>query len=282
MDISWLALLPCIIVTGTAIVVLVADLFVEGPDREGLGWIGMLGLGVAAHRLGTAVDDARRAASAAASCSTATRCSSTVVLCVTGILTLLMSMDYLRASIRVDGGEYYVQLLLAVLGMIVMAAANDLIVLFLGLELMSISVYVLAGIWRPELRSIGSGAEVLPARRLRLGLPALRHRHGVRRLRHHDARSDRPRSSRIAAVEQRPLALAAVGAAAGRLRLQGRRRAVPLLGARRLRGRADVGHGADGRRRQGRRLRRRSRASSCTRSARCRSTGPGSSGSSRC
>ena len=42
---------------------------------------------------------------------------------------------------------------LAVLGMIVMAQANDLIILFLGLELMSISVYVLAGIWRPELRS---------------------------------------------------------------------------------------------------------------------------------
>ena len=43
-DISWLAILPLLIITGTAIVVMVADLWAEGPDREGLGWIGLVGL----------------------------------------------------------------------------------------------------------------------------------------------------------------------------------------------------------------------------------------------
>ena len=75
-----------------------------------------------------------------------------VLFCVAGMLTLLMSMDYLH-TINLVVGEYYVQLLLAVIGMMLMAAATDLIVLFLGLELMSVAVYVLAGIWRPELRS---------------------------------------------------------------------------------------------------------------------------------
>jgi len=151
MDVSWPALLPCIIVAATAIIVLVADLFMEGPDREGLGWLGMLGLGVAG--IAAALLWSSNAGGFGGSfVLDRFAVFFTVVLCFVGILTLLMSMDYL-GSIRVEGGEYYVQFLLAVLGMIVMAQANDLVILFLGLELMSISVYVLAGIWRPELRS---------------------------------------------------------------------------------------------------------------------------------
>lgn len=150
-DIAWLPLLPILIVTGTTFVVLIADLFVEGPDREGLGWIGLLGLAAAAI------------ASALLWTTQETGFSDSIALdryalffnflfCLTGALTLLMSMDYLH-TINLVVGEYYVQLLLSVIGMMLMAAATDLIVLFLALELMSISVYVLAGIWRPELRS---------------------------------------------------------------------------------------------------------------------------------
>ena len=47
-DISWIAILPLLIVTGTAVLTLLADLWMEGPDREALGWIGLLGLLVAA------------------------------------------------------------------------------------------------------------------------------------------------------------------------------------------------------------------------------------------
>ncbi len=151
MDISWIALLPGLLVAATSIVVLIADLFAEGPDREGLGWIGMLGLGVAA--LSAALSWSADAAGFGGSfVLDRFAIFFIVVLCLTGILTLLLSMDYLSA-IRVETGEYYVQFLLAVLGMLVMAQANDLVLIFLGLELMSIPVYVLAGIWRPELRS---------------------------------------------------------------------------------------------------------------------------------
>src|SRR5512139_728393 len=69
-----------------------------------------------------------------------------------GLLTVLTSINYLRDR-GIARNEYYVLLLFSVGGMVMMAAANDLILLFLGLELMSISVYVQAGIWRPELRS---------------------------------------------------------------------------------------------------------------------------------
>ena len=78
-----------------------------------------------------------------------------------------------------------------------MAMANDLIVLFLGLEILSIALYVLAGYAPPPGRVAGGGPQVLRARRLLLGLPPLRHRPGLRRHRH------RPTSPSIAIFLQR-------------------------------------------------------------------------------
>ncbi len=62
-------------------------------------------------------------------------------------LTVLASLDYLeRDGLLVP--EYYALILFATLGMMLMAAGEDLMVVFLGLELMSVCVYVLAGINR--------------------------------------------------------------------------------------------------------------------------------------
>jgi len=67
-------------------------------------------------------------------------------------LTVLISFAYLeREQLLVP--EYYVLLIFATLGMMVMAAGADLMVIFLGLELMSVPVYVLAGVDRRRARS---------------------------------------------------------------------------------------------------------------------------------
>ncbi len=67
-------------------------------------------------------------------------------------LTVLISFAYLeREQLLIP--EYYVLLIFATLGMMVMAAGADLIVIFLGLELMSVAVYVLAGLDRRRARS---------------------------------------------------------------------------------------------------------------------------------
>ena len=71
---------------------------------------------------------------------------------LTCILTICMSPKYLEVE-GVVFGEYYALLLLATAGMAFMASAADLIVLFLGLELMTLSTYVLIGIRRDSLRS---------------------------------------------------------------------------------------------------------------------------------
>src|SRR5262249_58942017 len=49
---------------------------------------------------------------------------------------------------RLPAGEYYAMLLFAIAGMMLMAAASDLVVIFLALELLSLAVYVLTGIRR--------------------------------------------------------------------------------------------------------------------------------------
>ncbi len=75
------------------------------------------------------------------------RYASSTVFLIGAIATVLLSFGYLgRERIRVP--EYYVLLMFATVGMMLMGGAADLLVLFLALELMSVAVYVLAGIKR--------------------------------------------------------------------------------------------------------------------------------------
>ena len=67
-------------------------------------------------------------------------------------LVALLSIRYLDVE-REQEGEYYALLLLACIGMMFMASGNDLIVLFLGLETMALSFYVMTGFLRANKRS---------------------------------------------------------------------------------------------------------------------------------
>ena len=68
------------------------------------------------------------------------------------ILTVFISMQYLKDYDK-NLAEYYALLLFATVGMMLMAAGSHLIMIFLGLEIMSIAVYVLAGLFREDARS---------------------------------------------------------------------------------------------------------------------------------
>jgi NADH-quinone oxidoreductase subunit N len=75
------------------------------------------------------------------------RWATAAVFLVGAILAVLLSLSYLSRE-RINIPEYYVLIALATLGMMIMAGSADLILVFIGLELMSLSVYVLAGIDR--------------------------------------------------------------------------------------------------------------------------------------
>lgn len=76
---------------------------------------------------------------------------------VTG-LTVLLSFSYLKEE-RLHFGEYYGFVLLALCGMMVMVSAADLLTIYLGTELMSLSLYVMAGLKRTEPRSLEASAK---------------------------------------------------------------------------------------------------------------------------
>lgn len=75
-----------------------------------------------------------------------------VLFAVAGALTILMSPRYLEAHDR-HLGEYYALLLFAMVGMNLMAASRDLIAFYVGLELMAMASYLLAGFLRYQARS---------------------------------------------------------------------------------------------------------------------------------
>lgn len=68
-------------------------------------------------------------------------------------LVCLLSVDYTK-KYGMNYGEYYILIQSAVLGMMMMAGAKDLFMIFLGLEIMSISFYVLAGVNRKKEKAI--------------------------------------------------------------------------------------------------------------------------------
>jgi NADH-quinone oxidoreductase subunit N len=70
--------------------------------------------------------------------------------------SILLSVDFWRAQ-KLNRFEYSVLILLSVAGMMTMISARDLITLYLGLELMSLSLYVIAAIDRDSLRSTEAG-----------------------------------------------------------------------------------------------------------------------------
>jgi NADH-quinone oxidoreductase subunit N len=69
---------------------------------------------------------------------------------------LLMSRDFMRAE-KIERYEFGILVLTATAGMMTMISANDLITLYLGLELMSLSLYVLAAIQRDDVRATEAG-----------------------------------------------------------------------------------------------------------------------------
>ena len=74
------------------------------------------------------------------------------IFLIAAILTVLMSQRYLEIE-GASPGEYYFLILCATLGMMIMAGGIDLITLFIGLETMAVSFYILTGFIKPNQRS---------------------------------------------------------------------------------------------------------------------------------
>ena len=92
-----------------------------------------------------------------------------ILILVSSFFVLIMSKKYIK-DIKNNKFEYPVIMLIAILGMFFMVSSNDLILFYLGLELQSLSLYILASIDRDNLRSSEAGIKYFVLSALSSGL----------------------------------------------------------------------------------------------------------------
>ena len=92
-----------------------------------------------------------------------------IIMIASGIFVMLASSKYLQIN-KINKIEYPVLILSAILGMMVMISSNDLIVFYMGLELQSLALYVLASFNRDNLLSTESGLKYFILSALSSGL----------------------------------------------------------------------------------------------------------------
>ncbi len=149
------ALLPEAVLAATGLLVLLLDVFQRGSRQEPSGpwvpWVAMVGVLLAALANGLLIgfDAPVRTGMIAMD---AFRIATNFIFLGTTLFGLLFAVDYLRRE-GLDVGEFYFLVLMATVGMMLLAGSRDLIVVFVALELMSLSVYVLTGFNRNDPRS---------------------------------------------------------------------------------------------------------------------------------
>jgi NADH-quinone oxidoreductase subunit N len=147
---SFDAVVPMLCVTLAALAVMGAEAFRSKGESLPVGGLGIVGL------VGAAISSAmlwnRNAASFGVIVADNFALFVTMTLVVVGILTIMFSSPVVRRD-GLPKGDYYALILFSVTGMIMMASANDLLVIFIALEIMSIAVYVLTGIRRDDARA---------------------------------------------------------------------------------------------------------------------------------
>ncbi len=146
------AIMPILIVTLTAIVTMVAESFQPKGERVPLGGLGLIGLTGAA--VASILLWGRDLTGFGVMRADNFALFINVTLCAIGLLTILFSGPVVDRE-RIPSGEYFTLTLFGISGMMLMAGATDLLVIFLALEVMSLAVYVLTGI----RRSSEAGAE---------------------------------------------------------------------------------------------------------------------------
>ena len=155
-SVEWSAIAPVIVLLAGAVVLMVLSALVP---RERSGWYAPFAFLTATAAIATSVplwfrtrDDGPISVVADAVRVDGIAVFLGVVILVGVLFACLLAPGYLRRE-RLVSADPYVLILLSASGGLIMSAANDLLVLFLGLEILSIAVYVLAGIHVRRARS---------------------------------------------------------------------------------------------------------------------------------
>lgn len=153
-------ILPELFVVAAACLVLVLDPITPASKKELLAWLSLGTLALCIGLTGGQIGSSNQRMSAFSDLVVVDGYARFWKLLLYGVsgLTILMSLPYLKVE-RLHLGEYYGFILLALSGMMVMVSGADLLTIYLGTELMSISLYVMAGLKRSSPRSLEASAK---------------------------------------------------------------------------------------------------------------------------
>lgn len=147
---------PFVIVAGWGVLIMVLDLFIPEEKRSWAPWLTAVGLGLALIQSILLWGDSYGTFTATGGHpmlvvdNFATFLNITFLL--TGLLSVLISVGYLRKH-QLDRPEFYMLMLFSISGMMLMGMANDLILIFLALEVLSIPLYIMSGMAWPRTDS---------------------------------------------------------------------------------------------------------------------------------
>jgi NADH-quinone oxidoreductase subunit N len=148
---DWLSILPVLILSAWGMVLLIVELFVPKERSSLIGWLSMLGI-VGAMAASMALGANRFSGFSGMVVLDPMAAFISIVGLLATLLTVWASLNYIRDR-GIERGEYYALLLFSTSGILLMAQAANLIVVFLGLELLSIPLYILAGFAHPQPES---------------------------------------------------------------------------------------------------------------------------------
>ena len=143
---EYFRVLPEMVLVAVATLIMVLEPLTSRESKRALGWISLAGL-VAALVSAALGDWVQGTAFSGMVVLDGFAVFFRVLVIAAAIVIALMSFSYLRRE-EAESGEYYALLLYSVAGQCIMAAAGELIVIFIGLEISSIASYVLAGYLR--------------------------------------------------------------------------------------------------------------------------------------
>jgi NADH-quinone oxidoreductase subunit N len=148
------AILPLLVLSGWACLLLLVDLWVPKTRKVITAFLAMLGLAVTGAVLELVSFAVPQPISAFGGMVVFDGFSVLLnfIVLSTGAVAILLARSYLKRN-NLDRGEFYTLLLFSIVGMMLMASAGDLIVVFLALETLSIPLYVLSGFARPRVDS---------------------------------------------------------------------------------------------------------------------------------
>ena len=149
---------PELLLAIAAMGLMMVGVFTKGNNHKLIAWATVVVMGIAAFLVATSTPDARTFAMNDLFVADGFTGFTKILVLIAAAMTLLMSISWLDEE-GIGRFEFSVVVLFATLGMLMMISANDLLSLYIGLELQSLSLYLLAAYNRDNLRSTEAGVK---------------------------------------------------------------------------------------------------------------------------